>query len=113
MAVDELCRFYALPDREFLDLPISRFWSKYKDMSIIQLHEKIDAITNAAVSQSKGLSDYMYRLNWQLEQLTGKERVDDTSDWRKKYRRKKKKKKKRKNKLLFRKFKVKAKSEEK
>lgn len=109
MVVDEMCRFYGLPDREFLDLPISRFWGKYKGMNIIQLREKADAITNAAVSQSKDLSNFMYRLNWQLEQLTGDVRADDTSEWKKKYGKKKKRRRGKKGKILFRKFKWKTK----
>ena len=109
MVVDELVRFYGRPAEEFLNLPISKFWLRFKNMSILNLQEMIQKLVVATSSQSKDVGNLMYRLNWQLEQLTGEEKPDDTRSWKKKYggKKKKKKKKKRKNELLFKKFKLK------
>ena len=110
MAVDEMVRFYGQPMEQFLSLPISKFWLRFKNMNILKLQETIESVVVATTSQSKEANNLMYRLNWQLEQLTGEEKSDDTSTWKDKYGGKEKKiKKKRKNELLFRKFKLKEK----
>jgi hypothetical protein len=106
--VAEMVRFYGRPADELLDLPISRFWEMHKEMNILKLQETLEGIQIVSVPHSRDPSQLVYKLNWRLEQLTGKEKVDDLSDWRAKYggKKKKKKKKKHKNELLFRTFKL-------
>ena len=78
--------FYGLPDASLLSLPIDRFWGKYRNMSIMRLRRKIEEIGGVRLAGAK-MDDYsheMYKLNWQLEQLTGEEKVDGLGDIRKK-----------------------------
>ncbi len=76
-----MCRFYPNCSEDFLlGLPKDRFWDKYKNMSIIRIREKLDSIGTLRIAESKEGANEIYRLNWQLEQLTGKEKVDSIED---------------------------------
>ena len=102
-----MCRFFGAGDKALLNLPIPRFWGKFKNMNILKLQERIDAITAAALPRSKNLEGELKRLNWQLEELTGKDKADNLKDWKKRFGKKKKKKtnkKKNRRKLLLKKF---------
>jgi hypothetical protein len=77
-------RFYSNCTDDFLlGLPKDRFWNKYKNMSIIRIREKLDHIGTLRIAESREGVSEIYRLNWQLEQLTGKETVDDMDDIKK------------------------------
>lgn len=73
--------FYSGSSEGFLlDLSKDRFWNKYKNMSIIRIREKLDSIGTLRIAESKEGTNEIYKLNWQLEQLIGKETVDDMGD---------------------------------
>lgn len=75
-----MTHFYNCPEDFLLGLPKERFWDKYKNLSIIRIREKLDAIGTLRTAESKEGASEIYRLNWQLEQLTGKEKVDSMED---------------------------------
>ena len=76
-------QFFGCSEQELLELPIPRFWGKYKNVQIIETEKRINFITMTAVAQSKEVNKTLYKLNWQLEQLTGKEKVDSLKDIKK------------------------------
>lgn len=67
-------------------------------MLILKLRNKVDMIHTINVSQSKNISNEVFKLNWQLEQMMEVEKIDGLADIKKrmKHARKKGKKKKRK-----------------
>lgn len=76
-----MTHFYNGCSEDFLlGLSKARFWDKYKNLSIIRIREKLDAIATLRTAESKEGASEIYRLNWQLEQLTGKEKVDSMED---------------------------------
>jgi len=76
-----MSRFYSGCTEDFLlGLPKDRFWGKYKNMSIIRIREKLDGIGTLRIAESREGAGEIYKLNWQLEQLTGKETVDKMDD---------------------------------
>jgi len=72
--------FYHSSEDWLLKLPKDRFWNKYKNMSIIRIREKLDSIGTLRIAESREGTHEIYKLNWQLEQLTGRETVDDIKD---------------------------------
>lgn len=75
-----MSHFYNSPDDILLGLPKDRFWNKYRNMSILRIREKLDRIGTLRIAESREGVSEIYKLNWQLEQLTGKETVDDMDD---------------------------------
>ena len=74
-----MSHFYPGCSEDFLlGLSKDRFWNKYKNLSIIRLREKLESINTLRIAESKDGIHEIYRLNWQLEQLTGKEKTDST-----------------------------------
>lgn len=63
-------------------------------MLFIQTEQHRQRIEEFAISRSKDINEYLYKIQWTLEQLSGKEKVDDLSDWKIKFGKNKKKKKK-------------------
>ena len=76
-----MSHFYSGASEDFLlNLPKDRFWGKYKHMSVIRIREKLDQIGTLRIAESREGASEVYKLNWQLEQLVGKETVDDIAD---------------------------------
>jgi len=75
-----MSHFYNCPEGFLLDMSKDRFWGKYKNMSAIRIREKLDQIGTLRIAESKEGASEVYKLNWQLEQLTGKEKADNMDD---------------------------------
>lgn len=75
-----MSHFYNCQEDFLLGMSKDRFWDKYKNMSIIRIREKLDAIGTLRIAESREGANEIFRLNWQLEQLTGKEMVDSIED---------------------------------
>jgi len=66
-------------------------------MMVLKIHKKIDTIHAINISQSKNVSNEVFKLNWQLEQMTGgPEKIDSLADIKKRMKRARKKGKKKK-----------------
>jgi len=77
-------RFYNCSEKELLEIPIFRFWNKEKNMRILKLQEKLDAISEILMPYSSNVQRTIARLEWQLNKLKQHERVDSISDIKKK-----------------------------
>lgn len=65
-------------------------------MMILKIRKKIDTIHAINISQSKNITNEVFKLNWQLEQMTGAEKVDGLVDIKKRMKKARKKGKKKK-----------------
>ena len=72
--------FFGCSEKSLFELPITRFWDKHKNMSIVKLRKKLDDIGILRIAQSKEGGREIDKMVWQLEQLMGTERVDSLSD---------------------------------
>jgi len=79
-----MSRFYTCSEQELLQLPIKRFWNKEKNMKILKLEEKLNAISDVLMPYSSNVQRTIARLEWQLNKLKQQERVDSISDIKKK-----------------------------
>ena len=90
-----MVRFYGRPHDELMQYPMGLFWLKYKNMEILKLQERIVHIVDTATAASPQGNDELYKLKWQLEQLTGEIKPQKFSDeTKKKHKRGKKPRKK-------------------
>jgi len=92
LALDEMDYFYGSSEKALLDLPVKRFWGKYRNMQIVKLQDKMDLINSVNIAQSPEGQSAMNNLTWKLDELKGEERVDSLKDLKAKFGKKKKSK---------------------
>ena len=81
--------FYGAGESGLLNLPVGRFWGKYRNMQIVKLQDKIELINSFNVAQSPEGQSVMNNLTWKLDELKGTERTDSLKDLKAKFGKKK------------------------
>ena len=84
MVLDEMQTFYGCSEEYLMEVPIPRFWDKYRNMMILRTEQRLQNINTLRIGLSSKADSEIEKMQRMVEQLGKPQRVDSLVDLKKK-----------------------------